>query len=141
MTNDIIVAARYQDGAVGISLCFGYNDIEDPAHWMISNHHLPVTYHRMRRWNCTWSNAGGEDALMKLNFEYLFDRDVLERGLEYWKDGKVDHMVIDSGRITAVVSGTKDYDVLIEYDQEDIRHFSCECPHFESGHYCKHLAA
>ncbi|MEW5766062.1 MAG: hypothetical protein AB1797_00340 [bacterium] len=62
-----------------------------------------------------------------------------ERGQEYFQEGRVTDLKQFGDMITATVAGTKDYEVTIHIDKEDIE-ASCTCL-YDWGCYCKHIAA
>lgn len=68
---------------------------------------------------------------------------VFERGMEYFKEGKVFNLKIEETRTEADVEGTKqDYFVEMEYDSKGFMG-DCDCPYMENNHndYCKHIVA
>jgi tetratricopeptide (TPR) repeat protein len=74
------------------------------------------------------------DEIRSLCTEQSFDR-----GVAYWKQGRIQTLDIDGGRIRATVRGTHDYDVSIDVD-EDAIHTRCSCPYDYAGD-CKHIVA
>ncbi|MFC7064127.1 SNF2 helicase associated domain-containing protein [Halobacillus seohaensis] len=66
-----------------------------------------------------------------------------ERGLEYYKKGKVygltQNSAIRSWR--AVVTGTHDYEVRVFFFEDEDLEARCECPAYETYYSCKHIAA
>lgn len=62
-----------------------------------------------------------------------------ERGIEYFHQGSVRDLEQFGNRITSVVEGTSDYEVIIRMDKDDIE-ASCTCP-YDWGGYCKHIVA
>ncbi len=62
-----------------------------------------------------------------------------ERGVNYWKNGRVQELDIDGGRIRATVRGSNDYDVSIDVANDAIR-THCSCPYDYAGD-CKHIVA
>lgn len=77
-----------------------------------------------------------------MNWQKMFAPWILERGRDYWDDGCVESLCQDGNTVTAVVSGTEDYDVEIEMGcGGNIEYMSCTCPYAEEGNNCKHIAA
>lgn len=74
-------------------------------------------------------------------WEGKFLRKILDRGYGYYVDGSVYELTFDDNRLSAKVSGSEEYDVVIEFDEDDIKHMSCSCPYAADGHNCKHMAA
>lgn len=75
------------------------------------------------------------------NWKDLFSEVILERGLDYYESGAVENLEITSRGYTAIVSGSEDYEVEIELDdQGNICEMFCDCPYAEDGSYCKHMA-
>jgi uncharacterized Zn finger protein len=65
---------------------------------------------------------------------------VFARGETYHRDGQVEILVVEPGRVLAQVAGTEDYRVKLtghgkNFDGE------CTCPAFEDRAFCKHLVA
>ena len=51
---------------------------------------------------------------MNLNdFELYFDEIILERGLDYYQSGSISSLEFDDGEWVAVVSGSRDYTVIV----------------------------
>ena len=71
----------------------------------------------------------------------LFRQHILDRGIEYYEDGRVIEYNFCDNEIIAQVDGTDIYDVHIRLDEEDVLDMYCSCPHAEEGHNCKHMAA
>lgn len=65
---------------------------------------------------------------------------VFARGETYHRDGQVEILALEAGRILARVSGTKDYRTELAGQGEDIGG-SCSCPAFEDRGICKHMVA
>lgn len=68
---------------------------------------------------------------------------IYERGMEYFKKGKVFNLKIEESRTEADVEGTRqDYFVEMEYDNDGFMG-DCGCPYMENNHndYCKHIVA
>ncbi|MDE7363327.1 MAG: SWIM zinc finger family protein [Ruminococcus sp.] len=76
------------------------------------------------------------------NFEEYFDRAILQRGKNYYKNGAVLSIEkISENEYTAEVDGSELYDVTVEMDDHgNIYDVSCDCP-YDMGAYCKHEAA
>ncbi|UOE94807.1 SNF2 helicase associated domain-containing protein [Alkalihalobacillus sp. LMS39] len=72
----------------------------------------------------------------------LFSKKIYKRGEQYFREGRVKKLyhATDSHVWMAKVSGTKTYDVEIEYDEIGMK-FECNCPAFSSYEPCKHVAA
>ncbi len=68
---------------------------------------------------------------------------VFERGMKYFKEGKVSNLKIEETRTEADVEGTRqDYFVEMEDDSKGFMG-DCDCPYMENNHndYCKHIVA
>lgn len=73
------------------------------------------------------------------HWKYLFESHILERGKNYYKAGAVTKVKKDAnGDYEAVVVGSEDYQVEINFEQGDLW---CECPYAEDGKHCKHMAS
>jgi hypothetical protein len=62
-----------------------------------------------------------------------------ERGVNYWKQGRIQELDVDGERIRATVLGSRDYDVSIDLENDRIRTRCC-CPYDYAGD-CKHVVA
>jgi len=78
-----------------------------------------------------------------LHWEEIFQERILNRGFDYYERGLVENLDVSMSSLEANVKGSKLYTVEIEYNSIDkeITELHCDCPHFESGYFCKHLAA
>jgi hypothetical protein len=61
-----------------------------------------------------------------------------ERGLEYYKGGRVNKVEFIGDKLKAIVAGTYNYEVTVKLDK-GIK-ASCTCP-YDWGGYCKHIVA
>lgn len=62
------------------------------------------------------------------------------RGEAYAKDGQVTLDVIRGDGVTAIVSGTQDYAVQLQWEQGELDG-ECDCPLGDNGEFCKHQVA
>jgi|GEM_PF-5745391 len=76
-----------------------------------------------------------------MNWKKYFDEKILTRGLDYYNKGKVADYFDDGENISATVSGSEAYTVNIAYKGVALIEMDCDCPHSDSGNYCKHMAA
>lgn len=65
---------------------------------------------------------------------------VFARGEAYFRDGLVDILAIEPGRIIARVVGTEDYRTVVTGQGKEIDG-ECSCPAFERDGFCKHMVA
>ena len=65
---------------------------------------------------------------------------VFGRGQAYHRDGQVEILAIERGRVVARVAGTEDYRTELTGRGEDIGG-ECSCPAFEDWGFCKHMVA
>ena len=75
------------------------------------------------------------------NWKQQFSTTILNRGWEYYRQMCVDELEFDGQGITAVVSGSYEYNVDITFSGNGIGKMTCDCPYAEEGNYCKHMAA
>lgn len=74
-------------------------------------------------------------------FEQLIDENILKRGLAYFKGGAItDFSEISNEEYEAIVSGTEDYTVQLEVEDNTIIEHNCDCP-YDMGPVCKHVVA
>lgn len=74
-------------------------------------------------------------------FEQLIDENILKRGLAYFNGGAItDFSEISNGEYEAIVSGTEDYTVQLEVENNSIIEHNCDCP-YDMGAVCKHVVA
>src|SRR6266567_4380765 len=62
------------------------------------------------------------------------------RGEAYFKAGRVVELNVHSGKLSARVTGTSDYRVRLEIEDDDLT-FSCTCPLGDDFQFCKHCVA
>lgn len=76
------------------------------------------------------------------DFEKEIDPKILERGLQYYKSGKVfpDGFTMHDGESTFTVLGSEPYNVTIELRDDKVAAYSCNCP-YDFGPVCKHVVA
>ncbi len=74
-------------------------------------------------------------------FEQFIDEKILKRGLSYYKDGAItDFSEISSGEYEAIVSGSEEYTIQLEINNNTITYHNCDCP-YDMGPVCKHIVA
>ncbi len=74
------------------------------------------------------------------DFEQDIPPEILERGNNYYSNNHVVSLnENEPGMWSAVVTGTEDYNVNIEIENDEVEYWDCDCP-FE-GEVCKHVAA
>lgn len=76
-----------------------------------------------------------------MNWQHLFDFTTLQKGRDYYDDGRVKLLSSSEPIITAIVSGHDPYLVRMIPGQKQPRKMTCSCPHAASGYRCKHMAA
>ena len=78
-------------------------------------------------------------------YDNLFTPNVMERGEEYFSDGKISNFSQSTNKYTCKVNGTNQYDVQIIFNDEnpdEIEEASCNCTYYTRQHkYCKHIYA
>ena len=75
------------------------------------------------------------------NWRDYFDEDILVKGREYYKKGKVKGFVSTEKTCMARVLGTHVYNVKIKNAGDTGYTMSCDCPFSDGGYHCKHEAA
>ena len=81
---------------------------------------------------------------MEYDWEDMFRPHILERGYDYYMTGAVEALTrLDPDDIVyeAVVDGSTDYHVEIQYDRGSVMDMQCDCPYAMDGKNCKHMAA
>lgn len=77
-----------------------------------------------------------------MKWKYLFSRNVLNRGENYYRSNRVENLKKNNdSQYTARVRGSDEYNVSVTVVNNEITSLECDCPHAESGNYCKHMAA
>lgn len=79
--------------------------------------------------------------MIEYRWQLMFLDYILERGLDYFDKGQVGDLTVVDNSLSAVVSGTMDYMVEIEFGRSGPRDFYCSCPYAVERHSCKHMAA
>ena len=75
------------------------------------------------------------------NIDDLFEERIIERGLKYFNDNKIEFLEKIDSRYFAIVNGTNSnrYNVIIDYDENEKKlQVFCNCP---CKFYCKHIYA
>ena len=75
------------------------------------------------------------DVLRELAGEKVF-----ARGEAYYRDGQVEILTVEPGRVLAQVTGTEDYRTELKGNGNDIDG-ECSCPAWEDWGFCKHMVA
>ena len=73
----------------------------------------------------------------------LFAPHILQRGYDYYLEGRVWEVEQLKDRTLAIVSGTEEYQVTLWFDAETtyVKDMKCDCPYAADGAHCKHEAA
>ena len=75
------------------------------------------------------------------NFEEYINDVILQRGYDYFKDGRVSWLEAAEHGIEARVEGSDDYIVSLSLDPSGhITYTDCNCP-YDGGPFCKHQVA
>lgn len=69
-----------------------------------------------------------------------FSLEILRRGYDYYKKGKVKQIIKLKDGYIARVNGTEEYKVTIVLNKKDICNMECTCPYAEENN-CKHMAS
>ena len=75
------------------------------------------------------------------SWQRRFAPDILERGIEYYRQGEVEELEKTDYGYSAVVYGIDVYDVDIIADDGELTEMTCTCPYAQEGNNCKHMAA
>ncbi len=67
----------------------------------------------------------------------MFRSHILERGLEYAREGNVTNIIKDSDCINATVRGSEYYSEKIIYSGDKLIDAYCTCPYAAKGEWCK----
>lgn len=79
---------------------------------------------------------------MKINFEERFDRAILKKGFDYYRDDRVEDVEVNDNIIEATVIGNENYQVQIVVDKNNnLKEASCNCPYAQGDGDCKHVVA
>ncbi|MFI3262269.1 MAG: hypothetical protein R3Y26_05115 [Rikenellaceae bacterium] len=75
-------------------------------------------------------------------FEQQINPTILKRGLQYYKNGKVDILSESSNTVEALVEGSdgEPYYTVLYLEGDTVTDSVCNCP-YDSGPVCKHIAA
>lgn len=76
-----------------------------------------------------------------MDWKRYFSKKVLERGYDYYLDGRVQEIEFENGIYFATVQGNYNYCVQIEPLPNGKYDMYCDCPHAQDGYNCKHMAA
>ena len=74
-------------------------------------------------------------------YDNLFEPQIRTRGFSYFADNKLEK-ISGANKWTCVAKGTKDYNVMVAFDNDQITYTSCSCPYYlEDKKNCKHIYA
>ena len=74
-------------------------------------------------------------------FEQIIDEKIIERGLSYFKKGRVHELEEVSPNVfETIVEGSEDYNVQLTVENNVVTKYRCDCP-YDMGPVCKHVAA
>jgi len=76
-----------------------------------------------------------------MDWETLFQSQILNRGYDYYQRGLVSQFKQTATHVTGVVTGSTTYQVSIEISGGRFVQGDCTCPYAAEGKYCKHMAA
>jgi hypothetical protein len=65
---------------------------------------------------------------------------VFERGLAYWREGRVELVREDALSADFDAHGSDIYEVKLRFDDPGLN-ADCDCPHAQDGNFCKHVVA
>ncbi len=74
-------------------------------------------------------------------WQNFFTQTILIRGRDYYRRGKVIGVQSVGDTYVAKVLGSRLYTVVVEERDGALHSATCDCPHSQSGYYCKHIAA
>lgn len=71
-----------------------------------------------------------------------FDIDIAIRGEKIYQNNKIKNLTSENNKYKAIVQGTEDYNVEVEFDENDkIKNMKCTCPYYKKGNNCKHISS
>lgn len=76
-----------------------------------------------------------------MEWKNLFRNIILERGWDYFYEEHVKEVYKTAHGFHGIVSGSEDYEVNINYQDEILGEMTCTCPYADEYNYCKHIAA
>jgi len=90
--------------------------------------------------------ASDGPGVLEGSLAHQFARSEQKKGHTYCFDYDcVDHLCVESNRITGTVYGSRSYGVDLYFSLQSgsirVTDFACECPHFAKGNNCKHIWA
>lgn len=70
-----------------------------------------------------------------------FDEEAYSKGYQYFSEGRITHLEYDGKSLKARAIGSHTYYIVVYFNEDgDVDGMYCNCPHFQSGNMCKHLA-
>lgn len=77
-----------------------------------------------------------------MKWKSFFYETMIKRGRQYYNAGRVKRLNYKNGQWTALVKGSRHYNVKISLGKDgEIFRMSCDCPFADGGENCKHMAA
>lgn len=78
----------------------------------------------------------------KIQWKSIFTPTIRSRALQYYRSGKVKKLVDEgNGDFSATVRGSRNYQVIVHLEDNEVDEMSCTCPYSLTGAPCKHEAA
>jgi hypothetical protein len=78
--------------------------------------------------------------MLSTKYDHLFRDVIRDRGIGYYTNNRVENFHKSKNKISAIVKGTSNYNVSVEYLDNDEIKVSCECEYHKSTDiYCKHV--
>ncbi|WP_295722658.1 SWIM zinc finger domain-containing protein [uncultured Methanobrevibacter sp.] len=78
---------------------------------------------------------------MEEGWESIFKKGVLERGRQYYIEGRVELLEYETTHLEAEVFGSEYYNIKIDLNDKQILKMNCTCPYAKENPYCKHMAS
>ncbi|WP_295089453.1 SWIM zinc finger family protein [Ruminococcus sp.] len=76
-----------------------------------------------------------------MNWKKIFKNNILEKGHDYYLNGKTKITECSNNNVEATVFGTEEYHVSISFSNGDVDGMYCNCPYATDGNNCKHMAS
>lgn len=71
-----------------------------------------------------------------------FDIETAIKGEKIYQNNKIKNLNNENNKYKAIVQGTEDYNVEVEFDDNDkIKNMKCTCSYYKKSNNCKHISA
>lgn len=77
-----------------------------------------------------------------ISYDDMFPKHIRERGISYFKANRIKNIIKNGTKYNSIIIGnSNNYQVEIDFENNMVPNFKCNCPYFEENEICKHTYA